>query len=375
MMHLYPSRLEPGLNGHVIRRSCDAAPRKSVCAAKTSPIALGMGRILLVIALAILLLPARHSNRDLPVRQGALLVDARRLLLDGRDPSVRSVGPFRWLGSWELISKHRDFGGISSMIADDEDGSLLTLSDGAALVGMPMPGIPVTPRTHRPFIAPLPVRPAEREWPNWKWDSESMIHDPESGRYWVGFELIQRICRYSPGFARIESCASPPEMRAWPKTGSVEAMVRLVDGRFLLFSEMAPSGQGYAALLFDGDPAEPGTPPPHHLVYRPPQGFRPTDAVVLGPRRLLVLNRRVTLYDGFTATVALVDLPPLHDGVELVAKPLALLAPPLLADNFEAMALSHERGGTVLWIASDDNHQFFQRSLLLKFAVPASLIR
>lgn len=351
-------------------------PYEKACASQQDRLSRpAMGRILLVIALAILLLPSKHSSRELPVAQGALLVEARPLLLDGRDPSVRSAGPFRWLGSWELRSKHRDFGGISSMIADEEDGSLLTLSDGAALVGMPMPGQPLSPRAHRPFIAPLPVRAEERGWPNWKWDSESMIHDPESGRYWVGFELIQRVCRYSPGFARVESCAGPPELAAWPKTGSVEAMVRLRDGRFLLFGEMAPSGQGNDVLLFDGDPAEASTPPPRHLVYRPPQGYRPTDAVVLGPDRLLVLNRRVTLYDGFTATVALVDLPPLRNGAELVGKPLARLAPPLLADNFEAMALSHERSRTILWIASDDNHQFFQRSLLLKFEVPQSLLR
>ena len=334
-----------------------------------------MARLLLVIALAILLLPAKHSAKDLPVREGALLVDLAPVALDERNPHVRSVGPFRSLGNWVLTSRHKDFGGISSMIVTDE-GSMLALSDGAALMGFDLPSsVPGKEPRPRQFIAPLPQRPETRRWPNWTWDSESMLHDPVSGRYWVGFELLHWICRYSPGFARVESCAAPHAMRNWPNTGGAEAMARLPDGRFLVFAEMAYSGEANRVLLFDGDPTERTTPPPANLLYHAPRGYRPTDAVVLTPGRLLVLNRRVTLYEGFTAVIAQVDLPPLREGAQLIGKPVARLAPPLLADNFEAMALSREKARTILWLASDDNHQFFQRSLLLKFEVPEEMLR
>jgi len=36
-------------------------------------------------------------------------------------------------------------------------------------------------------------------------------------------------------------------------------------------------------------------------------------------------------------------------------------------DNFEAIAAVREGDSTILWIASDDNQLFLQRSLLLKF--------
>src|SRR3546814_12800683 len=75
--------------------------------------------------------------------------------------------------------------------------------------------------------SPLPLRAAERNLPKWKWDSESLVSDPASGRYWVGFELINRVCRYAPAFARIESCHEPEAMEEWPVTGGAEAMVRL----------------------------------------------------------------------------------------------------------------------------------------------------
>ncbi|WP_336958076.1 esterase-like activity of phytase family protein [Sphingobium aquiterrae] len=325
-----------------------------------------MARILMILLLAALLLPPAHETKSAPVIAGALLVSARAVPLDSGDPAVRRAGMLPFLGGWVLHSQDPHFGGISSMLMQP-DGSILGLNDSGTLMGFSL-----TPGNRRQFIAPLPTRPEERDWPSWKWDSESMVHDPETGRYWVGFELIQRICRYAPGFARVEACREWPEVQAWPETGSIEAMVRLKDGRFLAFSEMGfgPHG-GNDVLLFAGDPADPATPHPRHLAYYPPQGYHPTDAVQLPDGSLIVLNRRVTLHEGFTAVPMRVVLPPLKEGAQLVGRPLARLAPPLLADNFEALALSQEHGRTVLWVMSDDNHQFFERTLLLKFALPA----
>lgn len=327
-----------------------------------------MLRVLLIIALAILLLPGPHSGKDWPTTPGTLLVEARPLPLSSADPGLKQADRLDYLGGWELTSAHKDFGGMSSLLLT-ADGAMLGLSDSGTLMGFRIDG-----KEDRQFIAPLPTRASERDWPNWKWDSESMVHDPASGRYWVGFELIWRICRYSPGFSRVEACREWPELKAWPKTGGAEAMVRLPSGRFLVFSELGyGQGGGLDVLLFDGDPAEKLTPSPVHLNYRPPQGFRPTDAVAIDETRLLLLNRRVALYQGFTASIALVEVPSLKAGITLTGREIARLAPPLLADNFEAMALSKEAGRSILWIASDDNHNFFQRTLLLKFALPADI--
>ena len=121
-------------------------------------------------------------------------------------------------------------------------------------------------------------------------------------------------------------------------------------------------------LLFDHDPADPGA-PPASLGYYPPQGYRITDAVWLAPGMLLTLNRRATIYEGFTAKLAIVDMGELAPGKLLHAQEIATLRPPLLADNFEALAVTREDNRTIIWVASDDNHKFFQRTLLLKFAL------
>ena len=326
-----------------------------------------MRRILIVLLLAILLLPAPHKNKPLPFGPGPLLVSIRPLPLSATDPAIRRAGPLTYLGGWQLSSPHRGFGGISSLLVRSP-GEVLALSDSGTLMGFAVePGR----NSRHPFIAPLPVRVEDRSQPWWVWDSEALAHDPASGRYWVGFEMLQRICRYAPGFARVEACRTWPEIEAWPETGSIESMARLPDGRFLVIAEMGMMGDGsHDTLLFGGDPAESATASPLHLRYVPPRGYRPTDAVALDERHLLTLNRRITLQDLFTATLALVELPANpRPGDRLTARTIARLAPPLLADNFEGLTITREGGRTIVWIASDDNHEFFQRTLLLKFAL------
>lgn len=327
-----------------------------------------MQRILIVLTLAVLLLPAPHMNKPETVRTGALLVNARVLPISSVDASLDHVGALTFLGGWELTSDNDGFGGISAMLASPA-GDILGLSDSGILMGFHVgPG----DGDGHAFIAPLPVRAQDRHLPWWAWDSESMTHDPATSRYWVGFELQQAICRYGPGFARVEACRTWPDILAWPKTGSIESLARLPDGRFLAISEMGMTADGrHDMLLFVDDPVEADTPPPVHLRYTPPRGYRPTDAVALDDRHLLVLNRRLTLERLFTATIAIVDLPAQpKDGTELKARTLARLAPPLLADNFEGLAVSQENGRSILWVISDDNHEFFQRTLLLKFGLP-----
>ena len=328
-----------------------------------------MRRIFVSLILAVLLLQPPPSGKRAPPAPSGLIIDARKLALDSADPKRRRVGGLTLLGAWLLTSRNELFGGISSMHVA-EDGGIVGLSDGGMLFGFDPDGR----STRRPFVAALPVRADERSWPMSRWDSEALQYDAATGRFWVGFELIHRFCRYAPALTRVESCAAPAALKAWTPTGSVEAMVRLPDGRFIIFSEMdfGPFG-GNDVLLFAGDPAEDATPAPVHMGYIPPQGYRPTDAAWLGNGRLLVLNRRVTPYDGFTAVLALVELPELKEGAILQARPIARFAPPILADNFEALALSREQGRTIVWIASDDNHMSFQRSLLLKLALPPEL--
>jgi hypothetical protein len=327
-----------------------------------------MQRVALILILFVLLMNGRHGGDTPPATFDSLAVQARALPLEDAGDAT-SLGPLRVTGVWQLSGSHGAFGGFSSLIVGD-DGAIIALNDTGELFGFR-----VTGAQGEGFVEPLPRVGPEQAWPSWRWDSESMQRDPVSGKIWVGFELLQRICRYAPDFKAREGCVSPAAMQGWPGTGSIESLVRFADGRFLAISEMGMGAAGaHDVLLWQGDPVDPKTPPPVHLGYRPPTGYRPTDALWLGGDKLLVLNRRLTLADGFTARLSLVTLPKLEQGAVLTGEVIATFAPPGLADNFEALALSRENGKPVLWVASDDNHFFIQRTLLLRFDLPVDWV-
>jgi hypothetical protein len=167
----------------------------------------------------------------------------------------------------------------------------------------------------------------------------------------------------------MEASAAPPSMRTWRANTGAEALVRLKSGRFLVFSEgRSGTERPTQAVLFAGDPAMAGM-EAVRLRYAPPAGFRATDAAELADGRLLILNRRFSVLDGFSAKIVLADASGLAEGAVLKGEEIAHLEPPLTVDNMEGISIGREGGRTIVWLASDDNFIAFQRSLLLKFAL------
>lgn len=322
-----------------------------------------MQRIAAILILFVLLLSAPQNEREPALRPTAIQFHAVPLPLPS--PEVqRAYGPLRLQGFWSLSSPFGAFGGISALFVG-EDGQLTGLNDSGQWATFRLDGPP------NGTMAALPRMPLLTGNPRRQNDNESMTRDPATGRVWAGFEVTNRICRYAPGFARVEGCVQPAAMRRWPEQGGAESLARLGDGRFLAIGERANApGGGFEVLLWAGDPVDPHTPPPVRMRYVAPTGYRPTDALWLGGDRLLVLTRRMTVADWFTARLTLVHLPKLEEGAVLRGEVIASFERPGPADNLEALALSHEREGPMLWIASDDNHLFLQRSLLFKFALP-----
>ncbi len=327
-------------------------------------------RVILRLVLLILLLNGHHPMIRAPQQPPeTMTLTATPIPLDAGDPARRQLDDLRYLDGWSLVASKPSFGGISSMRVAD-DGAVVALGDGGEIMTF-RAGSGQSPAGLRL----LPILPTEKWARRSLWDTESMTIDPASGKSWVGFEFSNRICRYSAGFGRVEFCHTPPATRDWPGKNGMESLNRLSDGRFLAIAEASssgPDGIGHDMLLFAGDPVDPATPPPVRLAYQAPQGYLPTDALGIGHGRLLVLNRRVTLSDGFTAMLTIVDIRTLRSGLVLPGRVVALLMAPVPHDNFEALAMSTEGQQRMLWIASDDNHLFFQRSLLLKFAMPAA---
>ena len=329
-----------------------------------------MIRILASLSLFFFLVPVTYFHGPAPAKNDSQYIQLESISFDSDDQARTKAGSLEFLKGWKLTSENADFGGISSMLALP-DNRFFMLSDAGVLIGFTLDekkGL-----AERPFIAPLPDGPpVENEFAKKNWDAESLAHDPETGQYWVGYEHSHSIWRYGPSFARNEAAHKVKAMQRWPKNGGAEAMLRLPgkedDGdRFLVFSESAAYQKGsYQALIFDGDPAERNV-KPKLFGYRPPKGYEITDATLLPDGRALLLHRRFTPLEGVSAIISIGDLSEVAAGKVWTSQRIASLKPPIKVDNMEALAVTVEGDDTIIWVASDDNFNPIQETILMKF--------
>ncbi|HEX8379443.1 MAG TPA: esterase-like activity of phytase family protein [Allosphingosinicella sp.] len=300
--------------------------------------------------------PPALQQRDPP--PAATLVSFRPLTLQEDDPAAKRLGRLVWLGGWALTSNDRRLGGISALHV--EGGQALALSDAGWLIRLSLPSGRSPVRARISMVEAGPGPPGAKV----NRDIESVV--VEGSRVWLAYEQANAIWRYDRARFEPRSAAAPPGMARWSANRGPEAMVRLADGRFLVFAEGA--GGDSEAVLFAGDPSVRGT-RATRLRYRPPAGYRITDAARLPDGRLVLLNRSVSLFAGFTAKLTIVTLGEPREGALIAGEEAAVFEGPVLRDNLEALSVTAEGGRTILWLASDDNYSPFQRTLLMKFAL------
>ncbi len=326
-------------------------------------------RVLLSVVLMLLFIPSWSVFSRLPLLDRSAPFSAVPVLLDRAHPERKRIGALIFERGYRLESDDPAFGGFSSLIVSGD--RFLLLNDGGNFIRFAL-----GPRGDLRDRATgyLPGGPGTG-WEKRDRDAESMTYDPATRRFWVGFENYNEIWRYSEGLARVESHAAPPAMAAWPLNVGAEAMVRLHDGRFVVFAEDDPwpHGVGRAAILFAGDPTR-GPRRGFRFSYLPPKGYDPSDMAELPDGRLIILNRRVTLAAGFTAIVTIVDLGGVLPGARIAGYEIARFEGSITRDNFEGIAVVQERDGTKLWLVTDDNQAFFEESLLMKFRLDDAVL-
>ena len=317
-----------------------------------------MRTLLLLFALPLLATFAPLSLQRSDPPPAVSLVHFEPVPLEEQAPEARRLGRLVFLGGWALTSNDERFGGISALHV--EDGEALALSDAGWRIRFP---VPAGRSPMRAGIAMMEAGPGPAEEKENR-DSESLVVDGDA--LWVGYEQANAVWRYDRSGAVAQASAEPPAMADWRANHGPEAMVRLAGGRFLVFNE--GSGGDSEVLLFAGDPAVPGT-PALRLRYRPPAGYSVTDAALLPDGRLALLNRRVRLFEGFTAKLVVARLPEAAEGAVIAGEEVASFDGAVTRDNFEGLSVTREGGRTILWIASDDNYNKLQRTLLMKFAL------
>lgn len=273
------------------------------------------------------------------------------------------------LAAWHLESEDTDFGGYSSLAMVGK-GTFLSLSDRGRQLRFADPST-------GPTDAQLGYFDGAKDKDKFDLDAESLTRDPASGTIWIGYENSNAILRVRPDGAR--AARRPPEMQHWPVNSGPEAMVRLADGRFIVLSEAQGglmAGGGGEGLLFADDPVSDDR--PERFTFRAPDDYRPTDMAQLPDGRVLILLRKVTfaLPPRFSSALMLADPDSIKAGSAWEGKIVARFDSPLLAENYEGIAIAPATGNArkvTIWMISDDNTAAFQRTMLLKlqWTVPA----
>lgn len=303
------------------------------------------------------------TDRPQPPRPALAAMTAERAVLEEGDPRRRRrLGALELLDLWVLSSRDVRFGGISSMHV--ERGEVLAFSDSGSVFRFPVP--------RRAGTLPLRIERIARGPGDGRRKSDRDIEAAAAagGSLWLAYEARNAVWRYRRPDLAFEAAAAPDALRELPSSRGPEAMARLRDGRFLIFSEGPMAQDGTTPLiLFEDDPALAAT-PTRALRYRPPPGYRPTEAAALPDGRVLVLNRSFDVFRGWEAILSVADVRRLRPDMPIEGRPLASFTGAVTRDNLEALSVTREDGRTIVWIASDDNFMpLVQRTLLMKFAL------
>ena len=110
----------------------------------------------------------------------------------------------------------------------DAPGNIIAAGD---ILRFALPG---TPGAGQVSIAALPVPVGN---PAYKRNRDIEALAVAGDTAWAGYERGNLVARYRLAGWRLAGFARPEAMRRWPTNSGSEAMVRLPDGRFLVFGE------------------------------------------------------------------------------------------------------------------------------------------
>lgn len=313
----------------------------------------------LTIILLLFLIPDWMGEPKLPLPSPDMEVGAAAVVPKGGWPA--RIGALEPVGAVALAGSDPAFGGFSALSL--VHGQAVLLSDGGYTLSLAIRG----GRLIRGRVAILRDGPRDG-WSRLDRDTESLAHDPATGRWWVGYENANAIWRYPPDFAHAEGHVAPAAMAGWRANGGAETLVRLRDGRFVVLAEVIPRDATIRpGLIFPGDPTARARASVATFSYRPPAGFSPTDAAQLPNGDLLVLHRRFHLPLRFAAVVTRVPLSALRRGATVSGREIARFPDSLIGENMEGIAITREGADTMVWIVTDNDMAWWRRTILAKY--------
>lgn len=292
---------------------------------------------------------------------------------DRRNPDARRFGELEFVGGLVLQSKFKHFGGISGLLILADGKSFLAHSDrGYWLRGaFTLDGNRVTGIEHAemaPMLGPDGRTLAARKW----FDTESLTADGDT--LYVGIERANRILRYrlrTDGLnARGIPIQTPGGVRKLPFNQGLEALAFVPKGQPLAGSLLAISERGLddngnlVAFIIGG--ATPGG-----FAVRRTDLFEVSDAAISPTGHLVILERYFRFLTGIHLRLRAIPLSEIRPGATVDGHVLLEADSGYDIDNMEALAITRGPAGEILLtLVSDNNFNFFQRTVLLRFIWP-----
>ncbi|WP_407157017.1 esterase-like activity of phytase family protein [Bradyrhizobium sp. STM 3557] len=292
---------------------------------------------------------------------------------DLRDRSRMRFGELEYRSGLVLTSSFPGFGGLSAFRFLDSRGErFISVSDQGAWFtgrivysGRGMAALTDMEAAPLLFMDGKPI--TDHGW----YDSESLAVDGDIA--YVGLERVNQVMRFdlAKGFLRSrgEVVPLPPAAKRLPDNKGLEALVVVpkglpLAGTLLALSERGLDGSGNLIAFLVGGPA------PGQFSIRRTADFDISDAVILPPSDLLVLERKFSLFSGVGIRIRRIALASITPGA-LVDGPAIFNADlGQEIDNMEGIdAHVTPEGDTVLTMVSDDNFSMIQRTLLLQFTL------
>jgi len=302
-------------------------------------------------------------------RNIAIAATPHQLRGDAEADEPLTIGKLVYRGGLHLTSDDPAFGGFSGLVISPDGGYLIAISDRAQwfagllnydddgrLAGITDGRMAALTGADGAVIA------------NAAADAEALVNS--GNQILVGFERRNRVDAYAPDEAGVMSFQENVGVfddDAIPYNKGIEAITQLKDGRLLALSEAAADPHdrdegAYAGWLWRrGEKAA-------ALSYQPGARFNPTDAALAPDGDVIVLERAFSRLLGVRARLTRLKESNIKPGARLVGEELARFNAAYAIDNMEGVAItSNDKGRTLIYLISDDNHSGRQKTLLLMF--------
>lgn len=295
-------------------------------------------------------------------------------------PERRRFGALEFCSGLALASDYAGFGGWSGLAMLDGGRRMLAASDvgdwfsatvarrDGALTGL-------ADLVTAPMLGPK----GELMRRTGRYDAEAVAVAPE-GQVYVAYERVHEIWRYDlpgKGFAaRAEPVAVPAQVKTLSANKSLEALAappagHRLDGLLIAIAERPPRGHAGDATPAWAVPRAGGGGGFAFSVART-DDYDVSDCAFLPEGDLLVLERRFRWLDGVRIRLRRVAGASLRPGARVEGALLLDADMGFEIDNLEGLAVWRDAdGATMLTLVSDDNFNWFQRTLMLEFRLVA----